>query len=1449
MNFNPLRTFALAGLVIGTAARGLALGPLPGVTPQEIFLAADWNDDGREDLALVDRPTGLIRLGLVSADGSVSWGDPFSSGLKDVTGAAPVRIAGSPPELALASPTFNRVNLVHPGDGGFREVFPTGVQPGVVAGVGNLLWVASDGNGGPQPHALERIGPGGTGFETIFSDRRERATRQLSSSPIQAGQAPLVWQLETGGAETRLRVLGAGGPIPVELLSAQVTGSADRFAVGFRPGDTLASVVLFGPLESALTVRATAGSSPVFGLGAPLTTALPGPAGQVLWAGADVLALATDGSAAWQLKFNGTGALELAGSLLPADGSRFSGGRLDGEGLQLLHRPAAGGFSTGLTRYQRNGAAWTPTGTTALPDLHPLLGTANVFLFDGEPFTDPNAQLLRSFALGAWTSDLRLGEDSSVGVETFSSAGLGTPGRQALPGLTPGAGFGLSNQEQPHVSLFSFSPPFTTALPAPEPTPGPGSFVSPIQVTFAVPTGATVLFRRAPTDPWTTYSAPVSVPATATLWWFQREGSVQSPVRMGTFTINTPPAALDSDGDGVSDAVEAALGLDPVTSGPDSDGDGATDAQEVAAQTSPTDPLSRPEPGSVAEPALAFSLDPRGVDGSSSPPDEVRTAAAGTVLTAWLPSGTTRATVVQSHAPPTPTSASEVRKDWGFLVASTPSIFPLVPPAGPRNPDASNLLRGRELLALLPLPAGSGFASGDLGTRTLSAESTLATAVFEARLEALLQARLDRAPDSLTLVPARPGEGSRSPLTLGDLAALRAGGPGVAGVDLEALLSDALDDTASLAWAPVRAFARAVFRASSLDREAGAEALPLPFDILRRFVRGREPDAAVVASLRLNPAEINAAQALVTAPKPAPARPIVNLVGVVAGGGDDGCPRVRRSTDGVAFALGGPLAPAVAGAGLDTRIELIAYADALVPCEAPALEPIIFSVLPPDPVPPNDANGNQIPDSWELALAGSAGGALGDPDADQVSNRAELEAGTDPFDGASKPAAPVATQVLIPPTGGSVLAGRQFTLRVLADGALPLAFQWERNGVALPGRTAPELVIASVTPGDAGQYRVRVSGAGGAVTSAPVSLTVLQANRPPTFAPLPLVTNVPEVASWTLQLTATDPDEGQSVSLALLAAPEGLTLDAAVNRLRWQPTEGQGPSTNRVLVVATDNATPPAATTNELTIVVLEVNRPPEWTPPSRSTVAEGTELRMPVTPTDADLPPQSLALSLVSAPAGAQLASGQLAWTPSEAQAPSTNRVSIRISDGVVTVTNEFLVVATEVNLAPELAPVTDRVLLAGEALGFNLIATDADLPPQHLAYALVSGPSGMVVNPDSGAVLWSVPANAASGTYPVTVQVSDDGEPSRLAERTFRVTVNPSNRPPLRVRFSMAGARLRLEWDSLGGDRFRIERQATLGTSPWESIWTGTATGATTVADVELPLGAGFFRLVRIE
>ena len=85
-------------------------------------------------------------------------------------------------------------------------------------------------------------------------------------------------------------------------------------------------------------------------------------------------------------------------------------------------------------------------------------------------------------------------------------------------------------------------------------------------------------------------------------------------------------------------------------------------------------------------------------------------------------------------------------------------------------------------------------------------------------------------------------------------------------------------------------------------------------------------------------------------------------------------------------------------------------------------------------------------------------------------------------------AAPVITA---PPQSISQINGFPAWFSVTATGAPPLTFQWRRGGTNQVGATSNVFGWPAVQPGNAGSYDVVITNLSGAVTSAPVTLTVL----------------------------------------------------------------------------------------------------------------------------------------------------------------------------------------------------------------------------------------------------------------------------------------------------------------------------------------------------------------------
>lgn len=76
------------------------------------------------------------------------------------------------------------------------------------------------------------------------------------------------------------------------------------------------------------------------------------------------------------------------------------------------------------------------------------------------------------------------------------------------------------------------------------------------------------------------------------------------------------------------------------------------------------------------------------------------------------------------------------------------------------------------------------------------------------------------------------------------------------------------------------------------------------------------------------------------------------------------------------------------------------------------------------------------------------------------------------------------------PVSVAAVVGQRVKLVVNATSDIPLSYQWQKDGVDLPGRTTPTLLIDPVAVADAGSYRARVSNAFGSVFSNPANLSV-----------------------------------------------------------------------------------------------------------------------------------------------------------------------------------------------------------------------------------------------------------------------------------------------------------------------------------------------------------------------
>jgi hypothetical protein len=368
-------------------------------------------------------------------------------------------------------------------------------------------------------------------------------------------------------------------------------------------------------------------------------------------------------------------------------------------------------------------------------------------------------------------------------------------------------------------------------------------------------------------------------------------------------------------------------------------------------------------------------------------------------------------------------------------------------------------------------------------------------------------------------------------------------------------------------------------------------------------------------------------------------------------------------------------------------------------------------------------------------------------------------------------------------------------------------------GAGAPAGAAihPSTGVFAWTPSEAqgpGAYpiTVRVADNGAPSLSAvrTFTVTVTEDNTAPALAPV-AGQRVNEGETLTLNLNASDLDTPTNQLTFSLAAdaPEGAAINATSGVFTWTPDESQGPGVYTITAQVQDNGSPALAASRGFTVEVQEVNQAPVLPSLGNRSVSEGQNLTLIVAATDSDRPTNRLSYSLgTNGPAGMSIgaSTGTLIWTPSEAQAPGTNVVTIVVTDDgtpPLSASTNLIVQVTEVNSAPVLEAISDQTVLEGAGLRLTARATDGDLPANALIFSLgVGAPAGAAIDSQTGELTWTAPKNPFASTNVFTVTVTDNGTPSLSASRSFQVIVGAVNDPPVIA----APAGLQVSEDTVG-------------------------------------------------
>lgn len=1079
------KSFLNSLLASATLAAGVthcaASFPFVVESPTEFSVQADFNGDGVPDVIVVDKASGQYRIGYATGN-THNWTASLNSGCAPVTGFSVEQLPGRFRALFVA-PTENRVFTTSPADAALpgAPVFTTGIGPSQVAGINDGatlddLFVTTELNGG-FPGALAelvRVDPASYAGSTLDSLNLSGVASVVKRVQI-VNVPPITSVAGLELSTARLRLFKTASGSGTNFANATPLNGGTNYTAGFFGSGNLASFLFYRPglfdflvwhVSEPVSGSYSLAPGSDFNLGVSLEQLAVVDA-----APPQLLAVINGGANAWVFDFDGTNFPAYRQSLTPPAGEKFTLATV-GPGGRLVLNSGTGGISQHLTPYLKSGTNWAAQTTEAIPAISHGDNTANVFLFEQEPFVNPQARLVARLNAADWSTNASLaGGAASAQSQSFGNAAQGLTGSQtrSLGNVSALAHYVLVNQYRPQISLHSRQPARGEDKVNVTVNPNSGRFHQAVQPGFtATPDTATIHWRLAPSGFWQTYAAgaPPTFFKDATLQFYAEDAGVKSAVGSVSYQFDTPPGRLDSDGDGVPDFVELAKGLDPLHSGRDSDGDGFSDLEEILAGTSPTNPASHPLEHAHLDPSYDLRVSPSSYSPTGGP---FTAARAGALVLAHDLSGALRGETNVSlfienavNVLAAPFNRLTRVTDDRLLSLTTGATYDL-------TNDPAGSAYGRELLALHTPPVLPPFhveftyneqnGQAAEATRWINAAQaalsatpvkayehidfhyTLAALLVEWKLEMILHARGWNATNHLTLFPYRPADAGMQSLSLAEFAALeRPTTNGLPGWSLASLNAIALTNSSHFqSSAGNKFYLAALANLLYSDSVQYTNLVPAPADAIRQYLRTFTLPASYLSAdtnlvgLQSYPPPSNAVVQILAEMQP---RTLVSQTLFVKPDSfaDHDCVLLYSQlgsayslvlADGARFSF-----PQSFTLPVGSAVQVTGYTD-LGPGACGGLQmEVVTAVLTTLPVPSStDANGNLLPDDWENMFLGGASDPNGDADGDGYSNLQELLDGTDPNSAASHGTVVVALsppQVKLEATGASVTLSWEF---------------------------------------------------------------------------------------------------------------------------------------------------------------------------------------------------------------------------------------------------------------------------------------------------------------------------------------------------------------------------------------------------------------------------------------
>lgn len=1029
----------------------------------ELQADGDFNGDGRADLVILDKATGNYRIGYQLTPGNYTWVSTRASGVAEATGLGIGRLSSlSYDSLAVVSPTANRLTIVDanststpglPISAFLPSVGPQSVGVLDIGGGGNTthhdLYVPTVYNGATSFRET-LLRNNGTTNRTVISDNPISLTRErLNSILIHTNRAARlalferkaaptfdnfrVYDFATGTAVQNAAVVTSVSPQPFEYISGQFAVTNPLTQVLFYPPGAWYFYIYQFTEPSSNNYNLVYVNAYTVTNYIDRMFALPGTNDTKL------LFFYTNGTSAAVYTFDGTNVPQVVQQLNAAPGEHFTGAAAFGNnGMLLYSAPQGQNTSSRFTQYNWNGSSYSQGVSTNLPALSPYSASGNVMQFRYEPFVTNNPTLLRVNNAGDWSSAPQiLAGNISARSETFLSAtqGLANPATVPLGASHPLANFGLANQYSNMISLFSFNPPVGDKVSDVSISPQSGQYPTALQLKFSAVNPTDVIWFRIGSGNWIQWSNSLVARVftnSVVQYYGQPSGNpAKSAIKSAAYTFTDGPSTLDSDGDGVPDYVELALGMNP-NGGRDSDGDGYSDLEELLRGKNPTNSTSVPTnfPHLDEQAAFDLSVTPRPWDGFSN---TTTLSATGTALRVYDFQGSLlslRLTTNNTWPFARLTNIAIVTEDRLVTVATEQHYDILT-----TNVDKTI---GREMLSLSPVPplvlppVPYVYASGNLGTEatnwinsakstltnlpralltnSLTVNKTLSALLFELKAAQLLGARGTNWWTNMTLFPFRVSDVVRTNPPQSTLLSLEEKTTNQPAYKLQAMfatISNMVETGASPSMVALRQVVQDIYRINSRLNNTNPATFISPVDEIRYFLWNGTFDSNYLfwaTSSGQFAAATAGATTILSSVSPRPTTNVLLVVRPDTMGGD--CRLLDTYGSAGTFALyNSSLLPFSFPENFNllpgSLVEVSGYTDVTNSLCGYRGIYITSALLCSVPIATDtDGDGNLLIDTWEKKFYGNLNlsNPFADSDGDGYSNIQEMLEGSDPRD-------------------------------------------------------------------------------------------------------------------------------------------------------------------------------------------------------------------------------------------------------------------------------------------------------------------------------------------------------------------------------------------------------------------------------------------------------------------